>query len=147
MTEEKYPSYILELESLLTNMFRNLKENHVKDASEVNLSMPQFVCLFVISKLGKFKMSELASHLALSYASATNLINRLVESELVHRYDDPTDRRLVMVELTPKGKELSDFIRDKHRKIFYKNCSKLSDDQIGTLMEGLKLLTQVLADN
>ncbi|GIW22093.1 MAG: MarR family transcriptional regulator [Candidatus Sericytochromatia bacterium] len=141
---KKYPEYIYELEDLLTQIFRNLKENHVKDACNVNLSMPQFICLFIISKIGKMKMSDLASYLSLSYASATNLINRLVEANLVNRYDDPLDRRVVIVELTNKGLELTDTIKEKHRETFYKNCSKLSNKEIKTLIDGLNILVKII---
>jgi len=145
--KKKYPEYIYELEDLLTQIFRNLKENHVKDAFNVNLSMPQFICLFIISKIGKMKMSDLASYLSLSYASATNLINRLVESNLVNRYDDPLDRRVVMVELTDKGREITDSIKEKHRETFYNNCSKLSNNQIKTLIDGLNILVKIIKYN
>jgi DNA-binding MarR family transcriptional regulator len=142
--ENKYPEYIYELEDLLTRIFRTLKENHVKDACNVNLSLPQFICLLIISKIGTMKMSELASYLSLSYASATNLINRLVEGKLVKRYDDPLDRRVVMVELTDKGKEITDNIKEIHKEVFYRNCSSLSDKEIKTLIEGLNILVKII---
>lgn len=88
-----------------------MKEQHVRASSEAGLSMPQFVCLWIMSKLIYTKMSDLANTLSLSYASATNLINRLVESGLVNRYDDPDDRRVVIVELTDKGREITNKVR------------------------------------
>lgn len=142
--ENKYPEYIYELEDLLTKIFRTLKENHVKDSCNVNLSMPQFICLLIISNMVTMKMSELASYLSLSYASATNLINRLVEGNLVKRYDDPLDRRVVMIELTDKGKEITNNVKDKHKESFYKNSSSLSSKEIKTLIEGLNILLKII---
>jgi len=142
--QSKYPDYIYKLEDLLTNIFKTLKENHVKDAYRAKLSMPQFICLLIISKIGKMKMSELANYLSLSYASVTNLINKLVNSNLVKRYDDPNDRRVVIVELTNKGKKIIYNIREKHKEVFYKNCSNLSDEEIKTLINGLNIFIKVI---
>ncbi len=144
MIDEEYPSYIRELEHLLISLFRSMKEQHVQDAAELKLSMPQFVCLWVISRMGKFKMSDLAIYLALSYASATNLINRLVDSGLVNRYDDPDDRRVVIVELSDKGKEITSLIRQKHLKRLMENCEKLSQDEKDSMLKGLSTLTNVV---
>jgi DNA-binding MarR family transcriptional regulator len=144
MMDEDYPSYVRELEHMLISLFRGMKEQHVQDAAELKLSMPQFVCLWVISRMGKFKMSDLATYLALSYASATNLINRLVDSGLVTRYDDPDDRRVVIVELSNKGKEITSLIREKHLKKLMENCEKISHEERDTMLKGLLTLTNVV---
>jgi DNA-binding MarR family transcriptional regulator len=140
---KNYPSYILDLEHMLISLFRTMKEQHVQDAAELKLSMPQFVCLWVISRLGKFKMSDLATFLALSYASATNLINRLVDAGLVTRYDDPDDRRVVIVELSEKGREITDSIRKKHLDKLLKNCQALDPEVRETMLKGFTTLTQL----
>lgn len=141
--ENIYPTYVLELEHRLISLFCSMKEQHVEDAAELKLSMPQFVCLWVISKLGKFKMSELADYLALSYASATNLINRLVDAGLISRYDDPDDRRVVIVELSEKGREITSSIRKKHLDILTDNCEALSPEIREIMLQGFTTLTQV----
>ena len=134
MTEENYPLYILEFEKTIGNFFRIMKERHVNDAASINMSMPQFFCLFVISKVGQFKMSDLADHMSLSYASATNLVNRLSDAGLVKRFDSPDDRRVVVVELSEKGKELMAGIRSKHLNHLTKKCENLSEEDISTMI-------------
>lgn len=141
--ENEYPSFVLELEHRLISLFSIMKEQHVQDAAELKLSMPQFVCLWVISNLGKFKMSDLATYLALSYASATNLINRLVDAGLVTRYDDPDDRRVVIVELSDKGREITSSIRKRHLDKLMNNCKGLSPEVRKTMLEGIATLTEV----
>lgn len=141
------PPYILELESKISLLFRTVKERHVTDASEAEISMPQFFCMFMLSKCGKQKMSELASNLALSYASATNLINRLSESGYVNRYDDPEDRRVVMVELSEKGNSIMTAVREKHINEMTKRCNQLSKDELDTLLKGMDLLIKIVSTN
>ncbi len=143
MEKDNYPSHVLELEQIIGTFFRTMKERHIHDSASVNMSMPQFFCLWVIAKCGKFKMSELAEHLALSYASATNLINRLSDAGLVNRYDDPTDRRVVVVELSPKGKELTDGIRKGHLAEITEKCANLSEDEKKTMIKGFSLVVNL----
>jgi DNA-binding MarR family transcriptional regulator len=141
--EDNYPPYVLELEQRLIMLFRTMKEQHVQDAAELKLSMPQFVCLWVISKLGKFKMSDLAIYLSLSYASATNLINRLVDAGLVTRYDDPDDRRVVIVELSSKGADITSSLRKKHLDKLMNNCQALTPEVRETMINGFTTLTEM----
>lgn len=145
--KNNYPPHVLELENKLASFFRTMKERHVQDAAQTDMSMPQFFCLWIISKCGKLRMSDLATNLALSYASATNLINRLSEAELVNRYDDPEDRRVVIVELSKKGKDLTESVRTKHMNEMMDKCTKLNHEQIDIVLKGMDILIDIVSFN
>ena len=145
--DKNYPLPLLELENKLSIFFRNMKEKHVHDASRNDMSMPQFFCLWILSKCGKLRMSELAVNLSLSYASATNLINRLSDAELVNRYDDPEDRRVVIVELSKKGQALTDAVRTRHMAEMMSKFESLSPEQIDTMLKGMDLLIYTVSLN
>ena len=146
MEESKdYPAHLLELEGKLSRFFRTMKEKHNTDASKTDLSMPQFFCLWILSKCGKLRMSELADNLSLSYASATNLINRLSDAALVNRYDDPDDRRVVFVELSNKGLDLTNSVRAKQMGEMTQKCQTLNSEQIDTMLKGLEILIYVVS--
>lgn len=145
--DSNYPPHVLELENKLSMFFRTMKERHVQDAAQTEMSMPQFFCLWIISKCGKQRMSDLAANLALSYASATNLINRLSESGLVNRYDDPEDRRVVIVELSEKGKELTESIRKKHLQEMMQRCGTLNKEQVDIMLKGMDVLIHIVSLN
>lgn len=144
MTEENYPQYLLELEQYIGRFFRTMKERHVDNAAYVNMSTPQFYCLWVISKHDKFKMSDLANHLSLSYASATNLVNRLSDADLVNRYDDPDDRRVVIVEVNEKGREVTEMIRKKLLDALMGKCQALSEEQRNDMIKGFECLVNIM---
>ncbi len=143
--DNKYPEYILEIEAKLSRFFRTMKEKHIIDASQSELSMPQFFCLWILSKCGKLRMSELADNLSLSYASATNLINRLSEAGYVNRYDDPEDRRVVFVDLNESGLNITELIREKHLKEMADKCVNLTSEQIDTMLKGIETLIYVVS--
>ena len=52
---------------------------------------------------GATAAGELSRRVGLSSAATTTLIDRLAEKGYVLRVSDPTDRRRVLVEMTPKG--------------------------------------------
>ena len=62
------------------------------------------------------RMSDLAKKMSASLPSMTGIVSRLVEKGMVERGDDPLDRRVVTVTLTPHGElcatELLDEIQD-----------------------------------
>lgn len=53
------------------------------------------------------KVSEISRHLGFSPPTITQLINSLEAKQMVERHADPSDRRVVRVKLTKRGKELT----------------------------------------
>lgn len=63
-------------------------------------SFPQFKTLMTLRHLGPCTLKELASGLGISSASASEMVERLVELKLIDRQQDPRDRRKVQIGLT-----------------------------------------------
>ena len=67
-----------------------------------------------------FRMSatELARWVLLSSGGMTSRLDRMVEAGLVRRRPDPSDRRGVLVELTPRGRKVIDTAIDAHLALY-----------------------------
>lgn len=52
-------------------------------------------------------VTELSNLLHITPAGVTHLLNPLEESECIRRLPDPNDRRVVLIALTEKGKEIA----------------------------------------
>jgi DNA-binding MarR family transcriptional regulator len=66
-------------------------------------SCAQFRTLMMLREIGPCTLKALAEALGISPASASEMIERLVESGFVQRRPDPHDRRCVQVALTPRA--------------------------------------------
>jgi len=81
------------------------------ELSSGQVSFPQFFLLSHISTQETMSMSEIAEKMNHSTAAATGLVDRLEKLAYVHRSNAATDRRKVLVRITPKGVKLVELIR------------------------------------
>ncbi|WP_345784158.1 MarR family winged helix-turn-helix transcriptional regulator [Paenibacillus lacisoli] len=88
-------------------------------ASELpmHLSHSNIQVLVVLHEVRISSVSELSKQLNVSRPNMTPLLDKLVELELVDRKSCDSDRRVVNVEITPKGdtvcREMRDMVADK----------------------------------
>lgn len=74
-----------------------------QSSSCLDLTISQFNALNTIRFLGQASIKELAEALTVSAPSASAMVDRLVELGAVTREPSQTDRREVVVRLTPEG--------------------------------------------
>lgn len=97
--------YILQLGA---DIFRNLLPTLPKELLNLDLTMPQLKVVLLIFLSGPVRMSTIASGLGVSLATATGVIDRLVERDIVSRRGRPEDRRVVLCHLSENGHKLVD---------------------------------------
>jgi Transcriptional regulators len=74
-----------------------------------NLTVGEFEVLAALTRHPQEQMTpkQLGKNILISSGGLTNRINRLEEKALIVRLPDPTDRRGVIIQVTPKGKALA----------------------------------------
>lgn len=72
----------------------------------LGVSMAQLHIMFTLQRTDEMTMSHLADVLNVSFSNATGLIDRLEERGFIERSGVPSDRRIVMVRLTPAGETM-----------------------------------------
>jgi DNA-binding MarR family transcriptional regulator len=87
--------------------FRELFFTLTGECLALNLSVGQLKALLALYESGKVPMSEVALLLSTTPATATRVIDRMVNRGLVIRQRDSSDRRLVLCELSERGEELA----------------------------------------
>ncbi|MDN5856517.1 MAG: MarR family transcriptional regulator [Actinomycetia bacterium] len=73
--------------------------------ADLDVTMPQLRVLFAVRRKQPISVSALADTLELRLAAASALVNRLVRAGLLHRSEDPRDRRRVLLALTDSAEQ------------------------------------------
>lgn len=83
---------------MMGNMFVYAKDN--------GLTMPQFGAMFHIFHSGGCGVSDIGNDLGVTNSAASQMLDRLVQTRLISRSEDPSDRRGKLLVLTDKGREI-----------------------------------------
>ncbi len=113
-------------EELLPVIFRYIHKADSGDFMKMNLTFSQVMMLGLIGQKRSPKMKDLATELGVTLSNVTGMIDRLILSGYVKRYEDPSDRRVVRVKLTSKGAEIKARVSSHKKQCMERVFSKLS---------------------
>jgi DNA-binding MarR family transcriptional regulator len=82
---------------------------------EAQATLPQLRVLVMIASRGSLNLTAVAQGLGVHPSNATRICDKLVEADLVHRSDDPADRRNLVLELTTSGRQLVQTVTARRR--------------------------------
>jgi DNA-binding MarR family transcriptional regulator len=110
-------------------------------AGEFDLTLSQLRALFTLA-CGDHApaLSELAGDIGLSVPATGRAIDALVRAGLVSRTEDPDDRRVKRLALTPAGDELLARMGDARREGLRQVAEQLDDDARAAFAHALSLI-------
>lgn len=114
--------------------------------SDFNITIPQFTALQILINKGNMTIGELSKSMALACSTITDLIDRMEKAELVVRKKDEKDKRVVRIEVLPKGYEILEKVIDKRRKFLSSKLVSFTPEEIEGLNFGLKALYDAMKD-
>lgn len=100
--------------------------------------------IFYLINNGPSSVSKIANDLVISKPNMTPIIDNLISEGYVVRYDDPNDRRIIIVEATEKAKNLINQKRQETVEYFSDKLSTLSNEDIETLKSLLPVLSKII---
>ena len=99
----------------------------------------------IVQRAGQITAGQLAKEARLTSGAVTAVVDRLENAGLVRRVRDTTDRRRVLVEITPKVEELMAPVFGPVAEEGYRTMSRYSDEQVELLLDFLDLSREFLA--
>ena len=102
------------------------------DLTEVQLACLRFVHLHPEPSVG-----AIADGLSFSNAASAKLVDRLVKKRLLSREEDPQDRRVLKIKLTPEGNELLTKIEVMEARQYDAVIHRLKSHELEALETGL----------
>ncbi|TXK40736.1 MarR family transcriptional regulator [Nonomuraea sp. C10] len=98
-----------------------------------NLTMRQLKVIMLVAANGSATGQDLSHNLGVTLGTVTGLVDRLVAHGLVSRHEDPHDRRVRRVELTPAGRTLIEEINDAGLKQYRRIMNHLDTETLRCL--------------
>lgn len=122
-------------------MHRSMRSWHLF-AKSTGLSMPQFSILMQLHHRGDCGIGDIGESFDITNAAASQLVDKLVQSGLIQREEDPNDRRAKRLSLTDKGRKLiRQGMEERHRWVD-QLAAELTAQERDTVIEALRILTE-----
>lgn len=91
---------------LMPAIMKELYRRETSKFCSMQITIPQFVALEILSREGELRMTDLAGLINVTTAAMTGIVDRLVREGYVSRVTDAADRRTIKVRTTAKGKRV-----------------------------------------
>lgn len=133
---------------IVTALFGEINSKLRKSSQETllkiykNLTIAEANAIYAVGPDEPKTMKEIAETLGVAVSTPTRTIDRLLEKGFVNRTVGEKDRRKLLIELTPKGKELLADIDKENLEITRKMLKGLSDEEIETFKQILSKISE-----
>ncbi|MDQ1644672.1 MAG: hypothetical protein QOJ50_856 [Cryptosporangiaceae bacterium] len=125
---------------------RRFSEENIHPLLDVNVTMSQLKILILLARLGGTSGQELARRTGVSLGTLTGIIDRLVAQGMVTRREDPRDRRVRRLELTPEGSELINGLIAAGEAHQEQLLRRLDDAGLEIVVQAFTLLLDIAAE-
>lgn len=130
------------VERLLMRSARRLLFEVGTESPLWDLPVPQIRALHMIAHRRRCAMGDLAERLGVAMSTATQLADRLEQRGWIQRVDDPEDRRVVRLALTPEGQGIVEQRRQQRRAQLQGALAGMPAEKREALIEGLRALVE-----
>jgi DNA-binding MarR family transcriptional regulator len=110
---------------------------------EIDLSMAQLKTLMTLYNNGALPIGQIAEMLGIGQPTASHLVDRLVQTQLVLRTEDPLDRRRTLAQLAPAGQELAERINQVRFGTLRRWLALLDDAALAAFAQGTYALAEI----
>lgn len=117
------------LNEIIPHMMKEMFHRQTNELYKGNITLSQFLAMSFLNKKGPSNMTELAHYMDITTAGMTGIISRLVAGRYARRVSDPKDRRIIIVQLTPRGVALTRKVNDERRQIIIDVFGKISEKE------------------
>ena len=117
---------------------------HASEFAEVDVTMTQAKVLYVVMAAGQLRLSELAGRLGIGTSSASEIVERLVELDLLDRESDPADRRQVVITTTPAAGAMLERFRELNQRQLRELLGRLDADELAVVDRAFEIFQSAL---
>lgn len=140
MSDSRTESVATQLSFALYGAANRMVRLHKPFLEPLGLTFPQYLVVLELLDVAPVPVGTLGHKLDMDTGTITPLLKRMDAAGLVSRTRDPSDERRVIVDLTPRGRDLENDVRDVTDKI--RSVCGLTKDGLRGLREILEALAK-----
>ncbi|CEN86969.1 MAG: MarR family winged helix-turn-helix transcriptional regulator [Paraclostridium sordellii] len=106
---------------------REVIKTYKPHLDKYGLTYTQYIAMLVVWEHEKITVKEMGKKLHLDSGTLTPVLKKLYSMELIDKYRDKNDDRVVIVEVTEKGKNMKDEIIEVPEKMYCKFSKNIED--------------------
>jgi DNA-binding MarR family transcriptional regulator len=112
----------------------------IASVADDGIDVPQFRALVIVASRRAVSLGELATSAGLNLSTASRMCDRLVGMNLLHRTEDPANRRQLVLTLTDQGRRIVSRVTRRRRAAIEPMLRKLPKARRALLVELLEEL-------
>jgi DNA-binding MarR family transcriptional regulator len=114
------------------------------DGTGINTNLPIYNVLKFVKREGPISMSAIAQALYYSKQNLTHIVDQLVREGHVERVPEPSDRRVLKIAITDRGRKLIAENKETLENRLVEDLSNLSEEDIEKLSKAFKVVKEAL---
>jgi DNA-binding MarR family transcriptional regulator len=131
---------VAELIDTYEQLMHRLAGAHAPVFAEVDLTMAQAKALYIVVALERPRMSDVAARLGVALPTASGVVDRLVDLDLVTRHADAADRRHVIIAATARATEVLERFRELGVAQLRDLLALVTDDELEVVRRAIGIL-------
>ncbi|MCB9059948.1 MAG: MarR family transcriptional regulator [Halobacteriovoraceae bacterium] len=115
------------IERTTRKLFSMVIERLAVVISKESLSFSQVAALHIIDREGFININDISNKLNLSVSATSRMIDELVKKEFVERKEDPKNRRVKILSLSPNGENFMNNLSIERVKIIRQSANLIAE--------------------
>ena len=128
----------------LRRIFKAIQDYSHEVSKNYGITGPQLWVIKTVSLNGKLSLSDLGKGMYLQPSTITGLIDALERRGYVARVRDREDRRVVKVQLTPKGQRLAKKAPNPAQGKMIYGLTKLKSSELNLIFNSVQKLAEIM---
>ncbi|WP_405098956.1 MarR family winged helix-turn-helix transcriptional regulator [Oceanobacillus sp. FSL H7-0719] len=119
---------------------KTLEELVKKDIADHGMKTSDFAILEALYHKGRQTIKQISEAVLINTGSITYVIDKLEKNGYLQRIHCTEDRRVVYIEITPKGNDVMNEIFPKHQKMIEELFTDITDENKRILIDTVKMI-------
>jgi len=140
---QEIEEHMTEIRNIFVRIFNRMMRSN-KKVSDLPFSLSQMKALSAFHDDRQYTMSELSKNALVKMPSMTEMVDRLEAEGILKRVRDTSDRRVVNVSLTEKGRKIHATMVGRRREEMSELFGQLGSRDLNDLVAALRQVSTIL---